>query len=227
MKIGIIGAMETEIAMLKEKMKLKSQRTVATLVFYEGMLNESPIVLVKSGIGKVNAAMCAQILIDIFNVGAIINSGVAGALHPDLEVGDIVIATEVMQHDIDASIFGDPRGVIPGMDVSIFKTDKRFLNACDSINGSGHLHKGRILTGDQAIGDSVTKEFLHDAFKGWCVEMEGGAIAHVCYLNDIPFIVIRAISDKANEEVELDYGSFMEESAKKSCIILEKMLLAM
>jgi adenosylhomocysteine nucleosidase len=101
MKIGIIGAMETEIAMLKEKMKLKSQRTVATLVFYEGMLNESPIVLVKSGIGKVNAAMCAQILIDIFNVGAIINSGVAGALHPDLEVGDIVIATEVMQHDID------------------------------------------------------------------------------------------------------------------------------
>ncbi|SHE43399.1 5'-methylthioadenosine/adenosylhomocysteine nucleosidase [Alkalibacter saccharofermentans] len=227
MKIGIIGAMESEIVMLKGKMKIATKKTVASLEFYEGTLNERSIVLVKSGIGKVNAAMCAQILIDVFNVEAIINSGVAGALHPDLDVGDIVIGTEVMQHDIDASIFGDPRGVIPGMDVSIFKTDRRFLDACDTIKGSSRLYKGRILTGDQAIGDSATKEYLQSAFNGWCVEMEGGAIAHVCHLNKIPFMVIRAISDKANEDVELDYSSFMAESAKKSCVILEKMLLAM
>ncbi|NTW72050.1 MAG: 5'-methylthioadenosine/adenosylhomocysteine nucleosidase [Eubacteriaceae bacterium] len=224
MKIGIIGAMETEIVMLKEKMIIKSQKKIATLDFFEGDLNGKHIVLVKSGIGKVNAAMCTQILIDIYNVHIVINSGVAGALHPDLEVGDIVLATEVIQHDIDASIFGDPRGTIPGLDVSVFKSDQRLLNISDNIDTEHRIFKGRIVTGDQAIGDSATKDYLYKTFGGYCVEMEGGAIAHVCYLNDIPFMIIRAISDKANEEVEIDYGQFMAESAKKSCMILEQML---
>ncbi|WP_332310669.1 5'-methylthioadenosine/adenosylhomocysteine nucleosidase [Alkalibacter mobilis] len=224
MRIGIIGAMETEIQMLKEKMTIADVREIATLVFYEGTLAGKQIVLVKSGIGKVNAAMCAQILIDRFEVEAIINSGVAGALHPDLDVGDIVLATELIQHDIDASIFGDPRGIVPGLKCSVFKTDKSLLEACEKSSKSFRTFKGRIVTGDQAVGDSKTKDFLHSEFKGYCVEMEGGAIAHVCSLNEIPFMVVRAISDKANEEVEVDYGKFMKESAIKSCIIIEGML---
>lgn len=224
MKVGIIGAMETEIAMLKEKMDIRQTKEIATLMFYEGVLGGIEVVLVRSGIGKVNAAMCAQILIDRFGVEAIINSGVAGALHPDLDVGDIVLATEVIQHDIDASIFGDPRGTIPGLKDSVFQTDRRFLDACCKEKTDYRIMKGRIVTGDQAVGDSETKEFLYKEFGGCCVEMEGGAIAHVCHLNDIPFMIIRAISDKANEEVEVDYNAFMEESARKSAAIVESML---
>lgn len=227
MKVGIIGAMDTEIAMLKEKMDIGQTTEVATLTFYEGVLQGVEVVLVRSGIGKVNAAMCAQILIDRFGVEAIINSGVAGALHPDLEVGDIVLATEVMQHDIDASIFGDPRGTIPGLEDSIFMTDSRFLEACCQEKTDYKIVKGRIVTGDQAVGDSKTKEFLYNQFDGYCVEMEGGAIAHVCHLNGIPFMIIRAISDKANEEVEVDYNAFLHDSAMKSAAIVESMLHAL
>lgn len=224
MKVGIIGAMETEIAMLKEKMVVTQTRDIATLTFFEGSLGKAQVVLVRSGIGKVNGAMCTQILIDHFGVEAVINSGVAGALHPDLDVGDIVLATEVMQHDIDASIFGDPRGTIPGLKESIFPTDRRLLDACCLEPKDGRLMKGRIVTGDQAVGDSETKAYLYHHFQGICVEMEGGAIAQVCYLNQIPFMVIRAISDKANEEVDVDYNAFMVSSAIKSAAIVEEML---
>lgn len=227
MIVGIIGAMEAEIVRLLERMNLERTREIATLTFYEGKLGNAQLVLVKSGIGKVNAALCAQILIDRFEVEAIINTGVAGALHPDLEVGDIVLATEVLQHDIDASIFGDPRGIIPGLKESVFATDSRLLESCCSQKSGYRIVKGRIVTGDQAVGDSKTKEFLYSHFHGTCVEMEGGAIGHVCYLNQIPFMVIRAISDKANEEVEVDYGTFMKESAIKSAEIVEEMLHAL
>nr|WP_246798101.1 5'-methylthioadenosine/adenosylhomocysteine nucleosidase [Alkalibacter rhizosphaerae] len=176
MKVGIIGAMESEIAMLQDKMEIQNTKEIATLTFYEGVLRNKPVVLVRSGIGKVNAAICAQILIDRFGVEAIINSGVAGALHPDLEVGDIVLATEVMQHDIDASIFGDPRGTIPGLKESVFPTDPRLLAACCSTRQGYRILQGRIITGDQAVGDSETKEFLYHHFHGYCVEMEGGPL---------------------------------------------------
>ena len=225
MIVGIIGAMENEIQILKEKMQIDKIEEKASLTFYIGELYNKKVVLVKSGIGKVNAAMCTQILIDIYNVERVINTGVAGALHPELEVGDIVVSTDTLQHDIDASVFGDPRGTIPGMKESIFIADKKLLEIIDQISLTNQkILKGRILTGDQAIGCGETKTLLHKHFKGYCVEMEGGAIAHVCHLNKIPFLIIRAISDKADEEVEVNYNEFLELAAGNSSFILMNIL---
>ncbi|MPW25387.1 5'-methylthioadenosine/adenosylhomocysteine nucleosidase [Alkalibaculum sp. M08DMB] len=225
MIIGIIGAMEKEIVLLKEKMIIEKTVNQSSLEFYVGKLNDKEVVLVRSGIGKVNAAMCTQILVDIYNVELIINTGVAGALHPDLNVGDIVVSTDTLQHDIDASVFGDPRGIIPGMDKSVFLGDEKLLGFIDDITLSDQkILKGRIVTGDQAIGCGDTKTLLYEQFEGFCVEMEGGAIAHVCHLNNIPFLIIRAISDKADEEVEVNYNEFLELAAKNSSFIVESIL---
>lgn len=225
MIIGIIGAMEKEITILRERMNLTKTEERASLTFYIGNLREKNIVLVRSGIGKVNAAMCTQILIDIFHVDMVINTGVAGALHADLNVGDIVVSTDSLQHDIDASAFGDPRGMIPGLKESVFVADQKLLDIIDQITIEDHkIFKGRILTGDQGIASSEIKRFLVENFEGYCVEMEGGAIAHVCYLNKIPFLIIRAISDKADEEVEINYNEFVEFAAKNSSCILESIL---
>ena len=226
MIVGIIGAMEKEIILLKEKMTIEKIEEIASLTFYIGQLYGKKVVLVRSGIGKVNAAMCTQILIDIYNVEMVINTGVAGALHPDLEVGDIVVSIDTLQHDIDASVFGDPRGVIPGMVESVFLADKRLLDIIDQITLKDQkILKGRVVTGDQAIGCGITKTLLYEHFHGFCVEMEGGAIAHVCYLNKIPFLIIRAISDKADEKVEVNYNEFIELAAKNSSFLLENILI--
>mgnify|MGYP001210862198 FL=1 len=225
MIIGIIGAMEKEITILRERMDLTKIEEKASLTFYIGKLRDKNIVLVRSGIGKVNAAMCTQILIDIFHVDVVINTGVAGALHPDLNVGDIVVSTDSLQHDIDASVFGDPRGIVPGLKESIFVADQKLLDIIDGITIEDHkIFKGRILTGDQGIASSEIKHFLVENFEGYCVEMEGGAIAHVCYLNEVPFLIIRAISDKADEEVEINYNEFVEFAAKNSSYMLESIL---
>ncbi len=225
MIVGIIGAMEKEIIILRERMDITRVEEKASLTFYIGKLKDRNIVLVRSGIGKVNAALCTQILIDIFNVDVVINTGVAGALHPDLDVGDIVVSTDSLQHDIDASAFGDPRGVVPGLKESIFVADQKLLDIIDEITIEGHkILKGRVLTGDQGVASSEIKHFLVENFEGYCVEMEGGAIAHVCYLNQIPFLIIRAISDKADEEVEINYNEFVEFAAKNSSDMLESIL---
>lgn len=225
MTIGIIGAMEKEITILRERMDLTKIEEKASLTFYIGKLKNKDIILVRSGIGKVNAAMCTQILIDLFQVDMIINTGVAGALHADLDVGDIVVSTDSLQHDIDASAFGDPRGIIPGLKESIFTADQKLLNIIDQITIENHkIFKGRVLTGDQGIASSEIKSFLVKNFEGYCVEMEGGAIAHVCYLNQVPFLIIRAISDKADEKVEINYNEFVEFAAKNSSYLLESIL---
>lgn len=225
MRIGIIGAMDKEIVLLKEEMSIEQVEQKAGLTFYIGKLKGKAIVLVKSGIGKVNAALCAQILVDVYGVGLIINTGVAGALHPDLEVGDIVVSIDSLQHDVDTSVFGDPRGIIPGMEESVFQADERLLTLVENISIKGHkIIKGRVLTGDQGIGCGDIKEFLYREFKGCCVEMEGGAIAHVCSVNKIPFLIIRSISDKADEAVEINYNEFLELAAKNSSTILQELL---
>lgn len=148
MIVGIIGAMEKEIILLKEKMTVEKIEENASLTFYIGQLHGKTVVLVRSGIGKVNAAMCTQILIDIYHVEVVINTGVAGALHPDLQVGDIVVSIDTLQHDIDASVFGDPRGIIPGMVESVFLADQRLLEIIDQIT----LHDQKILKGECLLG---------------------------------------------------------------------------
>ena len=226
--IGIIGAMEEEVMSLKELMKLKEVRSIATLDFYVGTINGAAVVLVRGGIGKVNAAICTQILIDCFHVNTIINTGVAGALSPELEIGDVVISSDAIQHDFDASGFGYELGQIPRMDNSYFKADEHLihiaLQASEKLSSSTSVYVKRIVSGDQFIADPVRKTQIIDNFEGFCTEMEGASIAHVCYLNKVPFVIIRSISDKADDSAEVNFAEFTKIAATNSCKIIENML---
>lgn len=213
-KIGIIGAMEEEVNRLKELMQELKVDRIASMEFYEGNLAGRPVVIVRSGIGKVNAAICTQILIDRYHIDAVINTGVAGSLRNEIEIGDIVLSTDALQHDMDASGFGYEPGMIPRMEVSVFKADPVLADIArevckKNIPGIG-VHDGRIVSGDQFISDTAKKEWLLATFGGYCTEMEGAAIAQAAYLSKVPFLIIRAISDKADHSAEMAYSEFEE-----------------
>ena len=211
-KLGIIGAMEEEVARLKEHMTEVAVTERASLTFYEGKINGLPVVVVRSGIGKVNAALCTQQLVDLFGIDAVINTGIAGSLNAKIDIGDIVLSTDALEHDMDAVAFGYDVGVIPRMDTSVFVADEalRTLAAtvCAQVNPEVSVHEGRIVTGDQFIADKAKKEWLVSTFSGMCTEMEGAAIAHAAHNNGIPFLIIRAISDKADDSATEDYPTF-------------------
>ncbi len=211
-KLGIIGAMEEEVARLKEHMTELSVTNRASLTFYEGKLMGLPAVVVRSGIGKVNAAICTQQLIDLFETDTIINTGIAGSLNAGIDIGDIVLSTDAIEHDMDAVAFGYEVGVIPRMDTSAFVADEglRALAAkvCREVNPEISVHEGRIVTGDQFIAEKSKKDWLVSTFSGMCTEMEGAAIAHAAHNNNIPFLIIRAISDKADDSATEDYPTF-------------------
>lgn len=222
MKIGIIGAMETEVARLKEMMSSPTVTEVAGMRFFEGILCEKSVIIVQSGMGKVNAAACAQVLISNFRVTHIINTGVAGCLNPAIEIGDIVLGVDTLEHDYNLKIMGFKRGQIPSMPPA-FKADETLLavaeKASKKLPEGITVHKGRVVTGDEFICGKEAKEELVQLFQGWCCEMEGAAIAHVAYLNKIPFLVIRAISDKADGTATDDYQAF-EKAAIENYITL-------
>ncbi len=211
-RIGIIGAMEEEVNQLKERMQVREAAQIASMEFVLGSLEGKEVVVVRCGIGKVNAAICTQVLADQYQVDCIINTGVAGALYQKLNIGDIVVSTDALQHDMDATGFGYPMGVIPRMETSIFEADRGLLEAarktCEEVNPDIQVFAGRIVSGDQFISDKETKERLIRQFQGYCTEMEGAAIAQAAWLNQIPFLIIRAISDKADNSAEMDYGEF-------------------
>ncbi len=227
-RIGIIGAMEEEVLALREKLKVTEVRSIASLEFYVGFLDGKEVVLVRAGIGKVNAAICTQLMIDCFNVDAIVNTGVAGALSEDLSIGDIVISVDSLQHDVDATGFGYAPGVIPRMTESIFKADKQLIHiaqkASEVLNIKTNVYTERIVSGDQFISNPVIKTRLREEFGGFCVEMEGAAIAHTCVLNKVPYVIIRAISDTADDSAEMNFAEFSRMAAENSCMMLEKML---
>ena len=230
-KIGIIGAMDVELSILLNEMKKNpnfSQKEEGSLTFYEGILNNKNVVVVKCGIGKVNAALCAQRLILSFGVDFIINTGIAGALQSGLGVFDMVVSTEAVYHDMDVSNFGYKVTQIPQMKDSVFKADSKMIeiaekafNSVKDLKGT-KIIKGRIASGDQFICDKAKKEYIQNVANPSCVEMEGAAIAHACYLNKIPFVILRCMSDMADESAEKTYDfnekSAGEESAK---IVLE------
>ena len=211
-KIGIIGAMEEEVNIIKGKMQGVKIRQLAGMEFHEGVMNNKPVVVVHSGIGKVNAAVCTQILIDVFLIDAVINTGVAGSLRNEIDIADLVLSTDALQHDMDATGFGYEAGVIPRMDCSIFPADPELVGLAEEIcrtEISGiSVHTGRVVSGDQFISDQKKKEWLVSTFGGYCTEMEGAAIAHAAYLNRVPFLIIRAISDKADHSAEMSYAEF-------------------
>ncbi|MGX2957912.1 5'-methylthioadenosine/adenosylhomocysteine nucleosidase [Peribacillus sp. JNUCC 23] len=226
--IGIIGAMKEEVAILHEKMKIESTETVAGMEFYKGTLDGENIVLVQSGVGKVNAAACTQVLVDHFGVDYLINSGVAGGLGPDVTVGDIVISTDAVQHDVDITALGEDPGVISRMDTSIFTADEKLIQlAQSSVEGLSediHVFQGRIASGDQFIASAEQKAEINEIFSPYAVEMEGAAIAHVAHLNDVPFVIIRAISDDAGGEADVKYEDFVKMAAENASKMIEQMI---
>lgn len=228
MKIGIIGAMDLEIATLREKMTLSSTKTVASMEFLEGTLNNASVVIVKCGIGKVNAGMCVQILHDLFNVTHIINTGVAGSLRAEINIGDIVVSTDALQHDMDVTPLGYQRGQIPGIPVFSFMADANMASvaeaSCKKVNTDIQVFSGRVVSGDQFISSKEVKDFLIENFDGCCTEMEGAAIAQAAYLNELPFVIIRAISDKADDSAEMDYPTFEHGAALHSANLVYEML---
>ncbi len=187
--IGIIGAMEEEVSQLIEAMEEKEKVTCAGMDFYCGKLKDKEVVIVQSGIGKVNMALCTQILADRFDVKAVINTGVAGGLYKDIEIGDIVISKDAVQHDVDATVFGYKVGEIPRMDTSYFEADKDLIElakkTCDEVNPDIHSYVGRVA-----------------------------AMAQAAHLNQIPFIILRAISDKADQEAAGSYEEFEKAAIK-------------
>lgn len=225
--IGLIGAMDEEVAILKENMQEKREMTKAAMTFVSGVLWGIPTVVVVSGIGKVNMAVCAQILIDEYGVDTLINTGVAGSLDAKIDIGDIVLSSEAQQHDMDVSALGDPVGTIPRMNESIFKADKELVQlakaACEKANPDIHCYVGKVVSGDQFIASAEKKDFLIDTFHGMCAEMEGAAMAQVAYLNQIPFLIIRAISDKADNSGHEDYSVFAKKAIVHSVQLLEEL----
>ncbi len=230
MRIGIIGAMSEEVEMLKDEMFLEEKIEKANMVFYHGVLLEKEVVIVTCGIGKVNAAVCTQILIDRFRVDKIINVGIAGGLNKDIYPGDIVVADNLVQHDMDVRFFGDPLGQIPRLDTFDFKCDEDLIKlaktAIDKIDNS-NAYMGRIVSGDQFIDSAEKQKFLGEHFNAYAVEMEGASIGQVCYLNSMPFVVIRSISDNAINGSHMDYETFAPLAIKNSVAILKDMLLAL
>lgn len=229
-KIGIIGAMELEVAELKSKCETSQIIAKAGMEFYEGFLHGTDVVIVRCGVGKVNAALCVQILADHFHVTHIINTGVAGSLNAKLDIGDIVISKDAMYHDVDATIFGYALGEVPQLGILAFPADKNLASlaetSCKKINPNLHTLIGRIVSGDQFISKKEIKDKIINSFHGDCVEMEGTAIAHGAYLNHIPFVIIRAISDKADNSAEMDYPTFEAQAAQHSARLVEDMILS-
>ena len=224
---GIIGAIEVEVARLKEAMEQPSVKKKAGMEFYRGKLAGCEAVVVRSGVGKVNAAVCAQIMMDDYAVDAIVNTGIAGSLQERIDIGDLVVSVDALEHDMDATGFGYGPGVIPQMDCSVFRADEKLIRlaeeCCREVNPDIHTFTGRVVSGDEFISDKAKKKRLLETFGGLCTEMEGAAIAHAAYLNGVPFLIIRAISDKADDSAHMDYPEFEKMAVERSV----RLMLAM
>ena len=231
MKIGIIGAMDEEILALRNEMEQVKETETASMIFCEGILSGKEVVLVRSGIGKVNMAVCTQILASHFNVEKVLNTGIAGSLCNEINIGDIVVSTDAMQHDFDATVFGYKKGEIPRMETSTFEADKEMTAlakcVCETVNPDIQVFTGRVVSGDQFISNDQVKEAIVKHFNGLCTEMEGAAMAQVAWLNKIPFVIIRAISDKADHSAEVDYDEFEAKAIEHTVKLVRQMISEM
>lgn len=219
MKIGIIGAMEIEVAELKQLMNNISTEKISGITYYKGQINEKDVVVAKSGVGKVNSAVCTQTMILKYSPDVIINTGVAGSLDTRLNIADLVISDYVIQHDMDTSALGDPFGYISGLNIIKIPSTKHII---DKIKTSAkaiedtNVFVGTIASGDQFISTNEQKKFITTNFNALCAEMEGASIGHVCYMNNVDFCIVRAISDNANGDAHIDFSSFVQIAVKKT-----------
>ncbi len=219
--------MDEEIALYKQGMGEFVTFQKAGITFYEGIMNGKSVVLSKSGVGKVNASVCTQVLIDHFDVSQVIFTGVAGALNPALDIGDIVISKAAQQHDIDASALGFEKGTIPFAERSIFDADDTLIELARKTSEEvtdGKAMIGLILSGDQFIAGGTQAKELYERFNGYCTEMEGAAVAQVCHMNNIPYVIIRSMSDKADGSAHINFAEFTQLAAQRSYQIVNNML---
>ncbi|TCM99175.1 adenosylhomocysteine nucleosidase [Paenibacillus sp. BK033] len=225
-KIGIIGAMVEEIELLHQNVNVTNSVTKAGITYYEGQLHGKTVVFCKSGVGKVNAAVCTQILIDL-GVDSVLFTGVAGALDPRLNIGDIVVSSSCVQHDMDVTPLGFAKGVIPYQERSEFAADERLVKLATEASErlfEGRSLVGKVLSGDQFIASRDTVRELYENMQGACAEMEGASVAHVCDLNEVPFVVIRSMSDKADGSAHVNYAEFTVTAANNSYAIIDDMI---
>ncbi len=217
-KLGIIGAMTVEVALLKENMEQMTVSAHAGMEFCAGKLCGVDAVVVQCGVGKVNAAMCAQILCSVFDVTHLVNTGIAGSLNAELDIGDLLVSRDAMYHDFDCVHFGYEMGKVPGMDVVAFPADEAMMElafaAAEAVN-PGHTRVGRVASGDLFVARREVKEAIIAKTGAWCTEMEGAAIAQTAYRNRVPFVILRAISDKADDSAEMDYPTFEAIAARR------------
>lgn len=229
--IGVIGAMEEEVASLIHQMEDADEKVIAGMKFYRGRLWNQDAVVVQSGVGKVNMAICTQILVNVYEVDMLINTGVAGGLYKDINVGDIVISSDALQHDFDVTGLGYKKSEIPGLETSVFQADPELVDmakdACEIVNPEIQCFVGRVVTGDQFISDNKTRAYLIDQFGGYCAEMEGASMAQVATLNKVPFVIIRAISDKADDSAPVSYETFEQQAIIHTVKLLAAMFLKM
>ena len=227
-KVGIIGAMELEVSALKGQIGGITVKKKAGMEFCEGTIGGVNVVVVRCGIGKVNAALCVQILCDDFGVTHVINTGVAGSLNNDLNIGDILISKDAVHHDVDVTIFSYKIGEVPQLGVREFPADQRLIEAAEKAikekQPDLNYRVGRVASGDQFISSSEVKDRIIKNFEADCAEMEGASIAHGAYLNGIPFVIIRAISDKADGSAEQDYPTFEKAAAAHCAKLVADML---
>ena len=230
--IGIIAAEPVEMQAIKEKMKDVEKEKIYNLEFYKGKIQEKESVLVTCGVGKVNSARTTQILIDNYKVDYVINVGSSGGINSELNIGDIVIAKDLVQYDFDITGVGDyEKGEICGIGKYI-ETDKKLTNLCEKtikeikIEDS-NIKIGTIASADYFAVDSKKMEWVRQEFNAECVEMEGAAIAQVCFLDNVPFIIIRGISDVQNGNNKIDFHTYIEKASKKVAIILENLIIKM
>ena len=220
-KLGIIGAMELEVETLLEQLTDKKTENRAGSAFHTGMLEGLPVVVVQCGIGKVNAALCVQILCDCYGVTHVVNTGIAGSLCSQLDIGDLVISKDAMYHDVDCHAFDYPVGKVPGMPLT-YPADEKLAElafaAAETVN-PGHTRMGRIASGDQFVCEKALKNHIIEVTQAQCTEMEGAAIAHAAYRNQVPFVIIRAISDKADDSADMDYPTFERIAAHRCAAV--------
>ena len=227
-KTGIIGAMEEEVESLRKELTGAKTTTLAGMEFYEGKMDGVDVVIVRCGMGKVNAGICANTLINNFRCTKVINTGVAGSLDNQIDIGDIVVSVDACQHDFTVEDIGFKKGEIPYTGLSAFPADatmrKKAVEAVHAAAPDVQVFEGRVCTGDQFISSKEQKETIKSNFGGMCCEMEGGAIAQVCYLNDTPFVIIRAISDKADDSEEMNYELFKKDAAEHCASVVQYMI---
>ena len=227
MILGIIGAMSEELEILLKDMDIQDTQVKARMTFHKGTLLGKEIVAVVCGIGKVNSAVCAQILASEYNVTSIINVGVAGGISKDIYPGDVVVASNLVQYDMDTTAFGDPMGQIPRLDTFDFKCNDTLVEIAEKACSEASDFKtftGRIVSGDTFVASVDKIQWLEKEFSAIACEMEGASIAQVCYLNSIPFVVVRSISDNANNGAHMDFEKFTPIGVKNSTFILKSMI---